>query len=318
MSLTRLVMQPQRAAFTIVICLDPAYVTLYGSLSELVAAGPPLLHPTEDDEHDPERYMANWLSSLREVSEHEYTQSPTHASKAQRSRRDHPPRRSRLCHGNVHGLARYTARRQQRPRQHSTALPDFIAKVRDVVGLYMSPPEHALVLAVDEKSQIQVLDRTAPCLPMLPATPERRTDDYVRHGTTSLFATYDLASGPVIAQHYRRHRLQEFLRFLKLIDAAVPQGPRPAPGPGQLRHPQDPGDQGLAAQASPLPPAFHSDQFQLAQPRRALVRRADQPQASPLCLPQRYRTRGRHPQADQRVEQGTKAVRLGQIRRGDP
>jgi transposase len=100
--------------------------------------------------------------------------------------------------------------------------PEFIAKVRDVVGLYMSPPEHALVLAVDEKSQIQALDRTAPCLPILP-TPERRTHDYVRHGTTSLFAACDLASGSVIAQHYRRHRHQEFLRFLKLIDAAVPK-----------------------------------------------------------------------------------------------
>src|SRR6201992_1333083 len=101
--------------------------------------------------------------------------------------------------------------------------PEFIAKVRDVVGLYMSPPEHALVLAVDEKSQIQALDRTAPVLPMLPTTPERRTHDYVRHGTTSLFAAYDLASGSVIAQSYRRHRSQEFLRFLKLIDAAVPK-----------------------------------------------------------------------------------------------
>jgi transposase len=101
--------------------------------------------------------------------------------------------------------------------------PEFIAKVRDVAGLYMSPPEHALVLAVDEKSQIQALDRTAPCLPMLPATPQRRTHDYVRHGTASLFAACDLASGSVIAQHYRRHRHQEFLRFLKLIDKAVPE-----------------------------------------------------------------------------------------------
>ena len=101
--------------------------------------------------------------------------------------------------------------------------PEFIGKVRDVVGLYMSPPEHALVLAVDEKSQIQALDRTAPCLPILPTTPGRRTHDYVRHGTTSLFAAYDLASGSVIAQHYRRHRHQEFLRFLKLIDTAVPK-----------------------------------------------------------------------------------------------
>src|ERR1700722_12082660 len=102
--------------------------------------------------------------------------------------------------------------------------PQFIEKVRDVVGLYMSPPENALVLCVDEKSQIQALDRTAPCLPMLPTTPARMTHDYVRNGTTSLFAAFDLASGSVIAQPYRRHRHQEFLRFLKLIDAAVPKG----------------------------------------------------------------------------------------------
>jgi transposase len=101
--------------------------------------------------------------------------------------------------------------------------PEFIGKVRDVVGLYMSPPENALVLCVDEKSQIQALDRTAPCLPLLPTTPARMTHDYVRHGTTSLFAALDLASGSVIAQPYRRHRHQEFLRFLKLIDTAVPK-----------------------------------------------------------------------------------------------
>jgi len=101
--------------------------------------------------------------------------------------------------------------------------PEFIAKVRDVVGLYMNPPEHALVLAVDEKSQIQALDRTAPCLPVLPTTPARMTHDYVRHGTTSLFAAYDIGSGSVIAQSYRKHRHQEFLRFLKVIDDAVPK-----------------------------------------------------------------------------------------------
>jgi transposase len=101
--------------------------------------------------------------------------------------------------------------------------PQFIDKVRDVVGLYMSPPENALVLCVDEKSQIQALDRTAPIMPMLPTTPARMTHDYVRNGTTSLFAALDLASGSVIAQPYRRHRHQEFLRFLKLIDKAVPK-----------------------------------------------------------------------------------------------
>ena len=101
--------------------------------------------------------------------------------------------------------------------------PQFIEKVRDVVGLYMSPLENALVLCVDEKSQIQALDRTAPCLPMLPTTPARMTRDYVRNGTTSLFAAFDLASGSVLAQPCRRHRHQEFLRFLKLIERAVPK-----------------------------------------------------------------------------------------------
>lgn len=101
--------------------------------------------------------------------------------------------------------------------------PQFIEKVRDVVGLYMAPPENALVLAVDEKSQMQAIDRTAPILPIMPTTPARMTHDYIRHGTTSLFAAFDIGSGSVIAHHYRRHRQQEFLRFLKLIDAAVPK-----------------------------------------------------------------------------------------------
>ena len=103
-----------------------------------------------------------------------------------------------------------------------SADPQFIEKVRDVAGLYMDPPEHALVLCVDEKSQIQALDRTAPCLPMLPATPARRTHDYVRNGTTSLFAALNAATGQVIAAHHHRHRHQEFLKFLKTIDAATP------------------------------------------------------------------------------------------------
>jgi transposase len=100
--------------------------------------------------------------------------------------------------------------------------PQFIDKVRDVVGLYLDPPEAALVLCVDEKSQIQALDRTAPSLPILPTTPARRTHDYVRNGTASLFAALDVASGKVISQVHRRHRHQEFLRFLKTIDANVP------------------------------------------------------------------------------------------------
>ena len=100
--------------------------------------------------------------------------------------------------------------------------PQFIDKVRDVVGLYMNPPEHALVLCADEKSQIQALNRTAPCLPVLPTTPARRSHDYVRNGTTSLFAALDMATGKVISSVHRRHRHQEFLSFLKKIDAQVP------------------------------------------------------------------------------------------------
>lgn len=101
--------------------------------------------------------------------------------------------------------------------------PDFVDKVRDIVGLYMSPPENALVLAVDEKSQVQALDRTAPILPLMPTTPARATHDYVRHGTTSVFAAMDIVSGSVVARQYRRHRSAEFLRFLKEIDAATPK-----------------------------------------------------------------------------------------------
>lgn len=100
--------------------------------------------------------------------------------------------------------------------------PQFVEKVRDVVGLYMSPPDNALVLCVDEKSQIQALDRMQPLLPMLPTHPERRTNTYARHGTTSLFAALDIATGRVIGKTYRRHRSHEFRKFLDQIDAAVP------------------------------------------------------------------------------------------------
>ena len=100
--------------------------------------------------------------------------------------------------------------------------PHFVDKVRDIVGLYLSPPDRALVLCVDEKSQIQALDRSQPVLPMLPGAPERRTHDYKRNGTTSLFAALDVATGSVIGKCYRRHRAREFLDFLKLIDARVP------------------------------------------------------------------------------------------------
>jgi transposase len=100
--------------------------------------------------------------------------------------------------------------------------PQFVDKVRDVVGLYLDPPAKAVVLCVDEKSQMQALDRTAPILPIMPTTPAKMSHDYVRHGTTSLFAALDIATGKVIGSHHRRHRHQEFLKFLRKIDANVP------------------------------------------------------------------------------------------------
>jgi transposase len=102
--------------------------------------------------------------------------------------------------------------------------PLFIEKVRDIVGLYLDPPDRAMVLCVDEKSQIQALDRTAPLLPMRPGQIEKRTHDYIRHGTTSLFAALDVKSGTVIGECRRRHRALEFREFLQRIDDVIDEG----------------------------------------------------------------------------------------------
>ena len=154
--------------------------------------------------------------------------------------------------------------------------PQFIDKVRDVVGLYLDPPEHALVLCVDEKSQVQALDRSQPVLPMMPGVPERRTHDSARNGITSLFAALDVASGKVIGSIHRRHRSVEFRKFLVKLDKQVP---------GELdvhlicdnyaTHKTDTIQRWLAAH-----PRFHlhfvPTQLVLAQPGRAVVQRVDQ------------------------------------------
>lgn len=101
--------------------------------------------------------------------------------------------------------------------------PLFTEKVYDIVGLYLNPPESAVVLSVDEKSQVQALSRSQPAFPMMPGTPERRTHDYVRHGTTSLFAALNVADGTVISSVHRKHRSVEFKKFLAKIDKTVPQ-----------------------------------------------------------------------------------------------
>src|SRR5437764_404667 len=102
--------------------------------------------------------------------------------------------------------------------------PQFVEKVRDIVGLYMHPPDRAIVLCVDEKSQVQALNRTQPLLPLAPGVPARQSHDYERHGVTSLFAAMDVASGVTISNCYRRHRHQEFLRFLNDVDGNLPRG----------------------------------------------------------------------------------------------
>lgn len=102
--------------------------------------------------------------------------------------------------------------------------PLFVEKVYDVVGLYLNPPESAVVLSVDEKSQVQALSRSQPAFPMMPGMPEKRTHDYARHGTTSLFAALNVDDGTVIASTHRRHRATEFKKFLAKIDNQVPDG----------------------------------------------------------------------------------------------
>ena len=102
--------------------------------------------------------------------------------------------------------------------------PQFVEKVYDIVGLYVNPPEAAVVYCVDEKSQVQALARSQPAFPMMPGMPEKRTHDYARHGTTSLFAAFNIADGTVISSIHRRHRSIEFKKFLAKIDAEVPEG----------------------------------------------------------------------------------------------
>src|SRR5487761_168295 len=106
-----------------------------------------------------------------------------------------------------------------------SADPFFVEKVRDIVGLYLNPPDHAVVLCVDEKSQVQALDRTQPVLPLRPGIPAHQTHDYIRHGTTSLFAALDIATGKVMGKCHRRHRHQEFLQFLERLDGQLPPDP---------------------------------------------------------------------------------------------
>jgi hypothetical protein len=194
--------------------------------------------------------------------------------------------------------------------------PQFLDKVRDVVGLYLNPPQAALVVSVDEKSSIQALDRTAPILP-LPGTPQRQAHDDTRHGTTNLDAALDVASGKVISQMTPRHRAVEFKRFLAHGDRAVPaelalhviwdnssthktRGSAVAGGPSA----------GAAAR--------HPDRQLLAEPGRAVVRRADEHVAAPREPPQCPGAGPVDPPMGGSLERASAAVRVDQDRRRDP
>lgn len=130
-----------------------------------------------------------------------------------------------LSHDSVHRIWQAFGLQPHRVRGFEFSKdPFFVEKVRDVVGLYVSPPANALVLCVDEKSQIQALERTQPVLPLRPGQPERQTPDYYRHGTTTLFAALEVATGRVIGQCQPRHTQRQFLGFLRTLDRLVPPG----------------------------------------------------------------------------------------------
>ena len=144
-------------------------------------------------------------------------------------------------------------------------------RTRLIVGLYLDPPDNAVVLCVDEKSQIQALDRSQPGLPLKKESAATMTHDYKRHGTTTLFAALDVKSGKAIGDCMPRHRAKEFLKFQRQIDKAVSAPARCASDPGQLRHPQDARGEGLAGQAPALQAAFQAHQRLMAEPRGALL-----------------------------------------------
>ena len=151
--------------------------------------------------------------------------------------------------------------------------PQFVEKVRDIVGLYLNPPDRAIVLCVDEKSQVQALNRTEPILPMAPGVPARQSHDYERHGVTSLFAAMDVASGVSISTCYRRHRHQEFLRFLNQIEENLPSGVNVHLVMDTLRYAQGRQGSKLVGASSPLPRALYAHQRKLVEPRGTTIRR---------------------------------------------
>jgi len=196
--------------------------------------------------------------------------------------------------------------------------PLFVDKVRDVVGLYLNPPDHALVLCVDEKSQIQALDRTQPLLPMRPGQIERRSHDYQRHGTTSLFAALDIATGRVIGRCYQRHRAVEFRKFLAAVEAAVPADFDIHLVLDNYATHKAPAGPHLAGRSPALSPALHPDQRVLAEPGRTLVRAACRQADQAWRSPQRPGIEGGHRRLHPGPQRQPETVHLDQDRRCHP
>ncbi len=196
--------------------------------------------------------------------------------------------------------------------------PLFVEKVYDICGLYLNPPEAAVVLSVDEKSQVQALARSQPAFPMMPGMPEKRTHDYLRHGTTSLFAAFNTADGTVISSTHRRHRTIEFKKFLVKIDSQIPEhldvhlvcdnyGTHKSPAIQRWLDTH---------------PRFHMHYTptysELDQPSRAMVRLSHRRSPTALRPPLSPRAGERHPRMGSRMERKPQTIHLDQDRRADP
>ena len=252
--------------------------------------------PRMIDDADVERVIALTLEATPKDATHWSTRSMA--------------RRSGLSHNTVSRIWCAFALQPHRTETFKlSADPLFIEKVRDIVGLYLNPPDRALVLCVDEKSQIQALDRTRPLLPLRPGQAERRTHDYVRHVPLRRFGRQDRSGdwpapppGPGVPQVSRCYRVRGARRVGR------------APDCRQLRHPQDGADPELVRQAAPLPYSFHAHQRLLAEPGGALIRSTHRKAVAPGRASEQRRTGGCHLPLPGRHQRRPQALRMDQDR----
>src|SRR5262249_51128640 len=188
--------------------------------------------------------------------------------------------------------------------------PKFAEKLKDIVGLYVDPPAHAVVLSVDEKSQIQALDRTQPGLPMKRGRAGTMTHDYKRHGTTTLFAALNILDGTVIGHNMKRHRHQEFIRFLNTIEAQVPKRKAIHAIVDNYATHKHPKVRQWLAPTSALDLPLHTDLGVLAQCRRELLRQAHASTSPARRLPVPRRTEGCHQPLRRRDKRQPQTLRL--------